>query len=102
MAQHYDLGVVGSGSAGRWAAILGASQGLRTAVIEGANLGGSCFHRGSYAVRALLGCARQFRERLKSGRFGNRLDLLKVTLFFFKSARHIVTIHFFPARRSSD
>jgi len=74
------LGVIGSGSAGRWAAVLGARRGLRTAVIEGANLGGSCFHRGSYAVRALLGCARQFRERLKSGRFGNRVDLLKVTL----------------------
>ena len=92
MAQHYDLGVVGSGSAGRWAAILGASQGLRTAVIEGANLGGSCFHRGSYAVRALLGCARQFRERLKSGRFGNRLDLLKVTLNDWMTAQRMVTM----------
>jgi dihydrolipoamide dehydrogenase len=92
MAQHYDLGVIGSGSAGRWAAVLGARQGLRTVVIEGANLGGSCFHRGSYAVRALLGCARQFRERLKSGRFGNRFDLLKVTLNDWMTAQRMVTM----------
>jgi dihydrolipoamide dehydrogenase len=92
MAQHYNLGVIGSGSAGRWAAVLGARRGLRTAVIEGANLGGSCFHRGSYAVRALLGCARQFRERLKSGRFGNRVDLLKVTLNDWMTVQRMVTM----------
>src|SRR6516162_6228804 len=92
MAQHYDLGVIGSGSAGRWAALLGARRGLRTAVIEGAKIGGSCFHRGSYAVRALLGCARQFRERLKSGRFGNRVDLLKVTLNDWMTAQRMVTL----------
>src|SRR6516164_11068955 len=92
MARHYDLGVIGSGSAGRWAALLGARRGLRTAIIEGANIGGSCFHRGSYAVRALLGCARQFRERLKSGRFGNRVDLLKNTLNDWMTAQRMVTM----------
>ena len=91
MAQHYDLGVIGSGSAGRWAALLGARRGLRTVIIEGASIGGSSFHRGSYAVRALLGSARQFRERLKSGRFGNRVDLLKVTLNDWMKAQRMVT-----------
>jgi len=92
MAQHYDLGVIGSGSAGRWAALLGARRGLRTAVIEEANIGGSSFHRGSYAIRALLACARQFRDRLKSGRFGNRVDLLKVTLNDWMTAQRMVTM----------
>jgi len=91
MAQHYDLGVIGSGSAGRWAAPLGARRGLRTVIMEGASIGGSSFHRGSYAVRALLGSARQFRERLKSGRFGNRVDLLKVTLNDWMTAQRMVT-----------
>ena len=92
MAQHYDLGVIGSGSAGRWAALLGARRGLRTVIMEGASIGGSSFHRGSYAVRALLGSARQFRERLKSGRFGNRVDLLKVTLNDWMTAQRMVTL----------
>jgi len=91
MAQHYDLGVIGSGSAGRWAALLGARRGLRTVIMEGASIGGSSFHRGSYAIRALLGSARQFRERLKSGRFGNRVDLLKVTLNDWMKAQRMVT-----------
>ena len=85
------IGVIGSGSSGRWAALLGARRGLRTAVIEGANIGGSCFHRGSYAVRALLACARQFRDRWKSGRFGNRVDLLKVTLNDWMTAQRMVS-----------
>jgi dihydrolipoamide dehydrogenase len=92
MAQHYDLGVIGSGSAGRWAALLGARRGLRTAIVEGANIGGSCFHRGSYAVRALQACARQFRDRWKSGRFGNRVDLLKETLNDWMTAQRMVTL----------
>jgi dihydrolipoamide dehydrogenase len=40
----------------------------------------------------LLGCARQFRERLKSGRFGNRIDLLKVTLNDWMTAQRMVTL----------
>jgi dihydrolipoamide dehydrogenase len=40
----------------------------------------------------LLGSARQFRERLKSGRFGNRVDLLKVTLNDWMTAQRMVTL----------
>jgi dihydrolipoamide dehydrogenase len=80
MAQHYELAVIGSGSGGREAALLGARKGLRTAIIERADIGGSCFHQGCYAVRTLQACARQFRDSWKSGRFGNRIDLLKTTL----------------------
>src|SRR2546430_6329308 len=92
MAQHYDVAVIGSGSGGREAALLGARQSLRVAIIEGGSLGGTCFHRGSYAVRALQACARQFRDRWKSGRFGNKLDLLKVTLSDWMTAQRMVTL----------
>jgi pyruvate/2-oxoglutarate dehydrogenase complex dihydrolipoamide dehydrogenase (E3) component len=80
MIGHYELAVIGSGSGGREAALLGARKGLRTAVIESDRIGGSCFHRGCYAVRALQACSRQFRDNWKSGRFGNRRDLQKATL----------------------
>lgn len=91
MAQHYELAVIGSGSGGREAALLGARKGLRTAIIERANLGGSCFHQGSYAVRTLQGCARQFRDTWKSGRFGNKVELLKTTLADWMMAQRNVT-----------
>ena len=77
---HYQLAVIGSGSGGREASLLGARKGLRTALVEGDKIGGVCFHSGCYAVRALQACARQFRQNLRSGSFGNKVDLLKATL----------------------
>ena len=76
---HYQLAVIGSGSGGREASLLGARNGLRIALVEGDKIGGVCFHSGCYAVRALQACARQFRQNLRSGSFGNKVDLLKAT-----------------------
>jgi dihydrolipoamide dehydrogenase len=78
--QHYQLAVIGSGSGGREATLLAARKGLQVALIEGGRIGGACFHSGCYAVRALQACAHQFRANLRSGRFGNHVDLLKTTL----------------------
>jgi dihydrolipoamide dehydrogenase len=100
MAQHYDMAVIGSGSGGREAALLGARQGLRVAIIERGSLGGACFHRGSYAVRALQGCARQFRDRWKSGRFGNKVDLLKETLKDWMAVQRMVTLRLVDSFRA--
>jgi dihydrolipoamide dehydrogenase len=80
MMRHYQLAVIGSGSGGREATLLGARKGLRTVVIERDRIGGSCSHRGCYAVRTLQACSRQFRDNWKSGRFGNRRELQKATL----------------------
>ncbi len=80
MADHYQLAVIGSGSGGREATLLAAREGLRTALIEKDHIGGTCFHSGCYAVLALQACARQFRDRWHSGRFGNKVDLLHETL----------------------
>jgi dihydrolipoamide dehydrogenase len=80
MNDHYQLAVIGSGSGGREAALLAARKGLRTALIERDKIGGISFHRGCYAVCALQACARQFRDSWRSGRFGNKIDLLQATL----------------------
>jgi dihydrolipoamide dehydrogenase len=80
MSDHYQLAIIGSGSGGREAARLAARNGLRSALIEKGRLGGTCFHNGCYAVLALQASARQFRDRWRSGRFGNKVDLVKETL----------------------
>jgi dihydrolipoamide dehydrogenase len=80
MSDHYQVAVIGSGSGGREATLLAGQRGLRTALIERDKIGGICFHRGCYAVCALQACAREFRDRWRSGRFGNRVDLLRTTL----------------------
>jgi dihydrolipoamide dehydrogenase len=81
MSNHYQIAVIGSGSGGREAAFLAARKGLRTAVIERDKIGGVSFHRGCYAIRALQACASQYRNGLKSGRFGSKVELLKATLY---------------------
>jgi dihydrolipoamide dehydrogenase len=80
MGENYQLVIIGSGSGGREAARLAARGGLRTALIERDRVGGTCFHRGCYALLTLQACAREFRDRWRSGRFGNKVDLLQETL----------------------
>jgi dihydrolipoamide dehydrogenase len=92
MMGHYELAVIGSGSGGREATLLGARKGLRTVVIERDRVGGSCFHRGCYAVRALQACSRQFRDSWKSGRFGNRRELQKATLDAWMTVQRQVSL----------
>ena len=62
MTTSYQLAVIGSGAAGREAAVLAARNGLRVALIEQNGLGGTSFHRGYYAVRAFRACAEASRE----------------------------------------
>ncbi len=80
MGENYQLVIIGSGSGGREAARLAARGGLRTALVERDRLGGTSFHRGCYALLALQACAREFRDRWRSGRFGNKVDLLQESL----------------------
>ena len=62
MTTSYQLAVIGSGAAGREAAILAARNGLRVVLIEQNGLGGTSFHRGYYAVRAFRACAEKSQE----------------------------------------
>jgi dihydrolipoamide dehydrogenase len=80
MGKNYQLAIIGSGSGGRAASLLAARNGLRTALIERDQIGGTCFHSGCYAVLALQASAREFRDRWRSGRFGNRVELFRETL----------------------
>ena len=75
MSNRYQVAVIGSGSGGREATLLAARKGLKTALIERDKIGGTCFHRGCYAVRVLQACAREFRDRVSGRRFVDGVDL---------------------------
>jgi dihydrolipoamide dehydrogenase len=77
MSYQYQLIVIGSGSGGKDAAILAARAGLRVLLVEKGSLGGTCFHRGCYAIRALRACAMHYGETEGSSRFGMSIDLLE-------------------------
>jgi pyruvate/2-oxoglutarate dehydrogenase complex dihydrolipoamide dehydrogenase (E3) component len=75
MSHQHHLIVIGSGSGGKDAAILAARTGLSVLLVEKESLGGTCFHRGCHAIRALRACAMHYGEAERSSRFGLSVDL---------------------------
>ena len=57
---NYDLIVIGSGPGGYVAAIRASQLGLKTAIIEKAELGGVCLNWGCIPTKALLKSAQVF------------------------------------------
>lgn len=60
LAQHFQVIVVGSGPGGYVAAIRAAQLGLKTAIVEKAELGGVCLNWGCIPTKALLKSAQVF------------------------------------------
>lgn len=58
----YDLVIIGAGVGGHGAALHAVSCGLKTAIIEGAEMGGTCVNRGCIPSKALLAAAGRVRE----------------------------------------
>lgn len=58
--RHFDVVVIGSGPGGYVAAIRAAQLGLRTAIVEKDELGGTCLNWGCIPTKALLRSAEVF------------------------------------------
>ncbi|KAL6766281.1 DLD2 [Auxenochlorella protothecoides x Auxenochlorella symbiontica] len=58
----YDLVIIGAGVGGHGAALHAVSRGLRVAIIEGHDIGGTCVNRGCVPSKALLAAAGQVRK----------------------------------------
>lgn len=54
MAHEYDLVVLGGGTAGYVAAIKASQLGLKTAIVEKNQLGGTCLHKGCIPTKSML------------------------------------------------
>ncbi|MDQ8190050.1 dihydrolipoyl dehydrogenase family protein [Roseibacillus persicicus] len=71
MKRDYDLVVIGGGSAGYGAASTGIEQGLKVAVIEGAEtLGGLCVQRGCMPSKTIIETANRMRDLREGSQFG--------------------------------
>ncbi|MCU0506639.1 MAG: FAD-dependent oxidoreductase, partial [Chloroflexi bacterium] len=62
-ADRFDLVVLGAGTGGYTAAFRAAQLGLRTALVDADQIGGTCLHRGCIPTKALLESA-DLRARL--------------------------------------
>lgn len=58
----YDLIIVGAGVGGHGAALHAVSCGLKTAIVEAAEMGGTCVNRGCIPSKALLAASGKVRE----------------------------------------
>lgn len=77
--EEYDFVVIGGGSAGYAAARTAHENGLKTAVIDGAErLGGLCILRGCMPSKTLIESANRFRSIRRAEEFGLRADSIDV------------------------
>lgn len=58
----YDLVILGAGVGGHGAALHAVSCGLKTAIVEAADMGGTCVNRGCIPSKALLSASGRVRE----------------------------------------
>jgi len=58
----YDLVIIGAGVGGHGAALHAVANGLKTAIIETADMGGTCVNRGCIPSKALLAASGRVRE----------------------------------------
>lgn len=58
----YDLIIIGAGVGGHGAALHAVSCGLKTAIVEAAEMGGTCVNRGCIPSKALLAASGRVRE----------------------------------------
>ncbi|MFA5099306.1 MAG: dihydrolipoyl dehydrogenase [Candidatus Omnitrophota bacterium] len=66
----YDLIVIGAGWAGYNACMKAKARGLKTALIERSEIGGTCLNRGCIPTKSLIRSAKVFSLAKKSSQFG--------------------------------
>ena len=66
----YDVIVIGSGTGGYVAAIRAAQNGLKTALVEAKEIGGTCLNRGCIPTKALIGSVEVLNKARLSDSFG--------------------------------
>ena len=68
--KRYDVAFLGAGPGGYVCALDCARLGLKTALIEARELGGTCLNRGCIPTKTLLHSAEVYREALEAAKFG--------------------------------
>jgi pyruvate/2-oxoglutarate dehydrogenase complex dihydrolipoamide dehydrogenase (E3) component len=74
MAEHFDVIVIGAGQAGPAMAARCGKQGLKTALIERGELGGTCVNNGCVPTKTLVASARVAAVARRAAEYGVLLD----------------------------
>ncbi|GAA2562475.1 dihydrolipoyl dehydrogenase [Winogradskya consettensis] len=76
----FDIVILGAGSGGYAAALRAAELNLTVALIDKAELGGTCLHRGCVPTKALLHAAEIADQTRESEQFGIKADLVGIDM----------------------
>jgi dihydrolipoamide dehydrogenase len=76
----FDIVILGAGSGGYAAAVRAAELNLSVALIDKAELGGTCLHRGCIPTKALLHAAEIADQTRESEQFGVKADLVGIDM----------------------
>jgi len=76
----FDIVILGAGSGGYAAALRAAELNLSVALIDKAELGGTCLHRGCIPTKALLHAAELADQTRESEQFGIKADLIGIDM----------------------
>ena len=76
----YQLMIIGAGPGGYMAALRAARLGLRTAVVESRQAGGTCLNRGCVPTKTLLHSSRIYHDVLTGSSAGITADTLRVNM----------------------
>jgi dihydrolipoamide dehydrogenase len=87
----YHLIIIGGGGAGTDAALFAARAGIKTLLVEKDELGGTSYHRGCYAMRALQACASATKTAKRSKNFGIGIEFVDTGWAEWSLVRHRVT-----------
>jgi dihydrolipoamide dehydrogenase len=80
MQERYNLVVIGAGPGGYVAAIKAAQAGLRVAVVEERDVGGTCLNRGCVPTKALMHATHLYREMTMCGKLGIFADNISIDI----------------------
>ena len=69
MNNSFDVIILGAGPGGYEAALKTAANGLKAALVEARDIGGTCLNRGCIPTKALLHCSGIYQETLAAGSF---------------------------------
>lgn len=80
MAEQYDLVIIGGGPAGYESAFFAASHGMKTALVESRELGGTCLNRGCIPTKTILHSTALYQDVLESEKLGITVKEAEVSL----------------------
>lgn len=78
MTKDYDLVVLGGGTGGYVAAIRASQLGMRVAIVEKDQLGGTCLHLGCIPSKSLLRSAEVYQQTKFAGNYGIEVSDVKL------------------------